>query len=401
MKRSEFLFLSAAGLQSGKPFELMAGGEFIDALGRDVAITTEHLTEFAENTSRELQRMRLNEGEDFAGLPIEGRGHWSGDAYGWITDVYIENDVVMAMPDWNKDGIETLENATRRYVSPEANFRTMTIVAAALTNFPATRDPLTDLPLMKPIALSETRFTYAMDTEPVDPDPEKSMLERLSRGIEKLNKLFENNPMFPNDDDSNMDQNPLSKDGLNMNKKVTALLESLSDKEKAEFATALISGVIDGDEIAASVGDATKTSLEGVGAMVKSRVDTEVALEMRKLEAVSLSVEMVGGSVEIPHGLPVEADEMEKFLLSLNAEQYEVAKTMFSAIRENGLVDFEEAGADDPDKSEKKQLSAPMKAVLRNSMSTGATVAEFFEINKSDLGEMSEYDLAEFEAEKE
>ena len=38
-----------------------------------------------------------------------------------------------------------------------------------------------------------------------------------------------------------------------------------------------------------------------------------------------------------------------------------------------------------------------MKAVLRNSIEQGATVAAFFEVNAEDLGDIKDYDVTEFE----
>ena len=73
------------------------------------------------------------------------------------------------------------------------------------------------------------------------------------------------------------------------------------------------------------------------------------------------------------------------------------ATGIFNTVRKDGLVNFDETGSNDPDASGKKELSAPMKAVLRNSLSAGATLKGFFEVNADDLGEMSDYDLTEFE----
>lgn len=288
----------------------------------------------------------------------------------------------MATPNWNDDGIDILANSKKRYFSPNINFDTMTVYAGALTNFPAIRERDTDLPIMKPVSLSDGRMTYK---KPADNSMIK-LLERISRGIDTI--------INADDDDPNPSH---SNGGSNMDKKVKVFLESISKEQRAELATVLIEGVIDDGEIADMVSGEVKTSLEGVGAMVKSKVDAGVAMEMHKREAVAMSATIVGGDAEVQRGIPVETDVMEKFLLSLNTDQYKTAVDILNSVRKDGLVEFDEKGKDDPEATGKKELSAPMKVVLRNSIAAGATVKGFFEVNAEDLGEMSDYDLVEFE----
>ena len=111
MNKSEtgFYYVNLEGMKPGRPFEVLACGRFTDMWGRDIRITADELTEFAENTNAALAHRKLTEGGDFAGLPIED-GHFNGDAVGWMTDIWMEGDRILASPNWNDDGLDILKN---------------------------------------------------------------------------------------------------------------------------------------------------------------------------------------------------------------------------------------------------------------------------------------------------
>ena len=103
-----------------KSFEGLAPGKFTEMWGRIVMFSEPDLVEIANRTKIALAVKKAEEGDDFAGLPIEGAGHYSGGAVGWIKDASLSVDGkrIICYPEWNDEGMRILEKEERRYFSP-------------------------------------------------------------------------------------------------------------------------------------------------------------------------------------------------------------------------------------------------------------------------------------------
>lgn len=115
-----------------------------------------------------------------------------------------------------------------------------------------------------------------------------------------------------------------------------------------------------------------------------------------------LSEDLTGGTDEAPLGIPVEAKELQAFLLSLDEEQREVAESIFARIVDNGLVQFSENGHGKHIKGG-TELDEIMKLELEKWLEGGEkeTVAGFFQANQDMLGPMEDYDLSAFDKQEE
>lgn len=380
----DFLFIN---LEEGsdRAFDGLTVGEFTDMWGRDVAWSPADIAAIATETKLALSARRASEGDGFAGLPIEGKGHFSGDAVGWITDVNLSTDgqTILLTPEWNKDGREILETKKRRYFSPTIAERKDggTILGGTLTNWPAIRDGQ-DLPLMKPVALSDGRFTYGSPDDPANAN--SNLLVQIRDGLTNLTQRL--TPMTAPDEDTQEGENDMSD--------VTKLLEGLTPEAKAEVLTAIV--LESGGEVTELIGDEINRQLDGVDGTVAETVQKRVNAELAKRETIAYSKEVVGGAL----ALPVDGEEMEEFLLSLDESQLKSAKKIFGSVLKTGLVSFEEKGNQGgAEGGGTKVLSASMVKVLESKVSQGISLEDFFKVNP-DLGDMGDYDLSAFETEE-
>lgn len=382
---SDFFYTSFESGQEPRKFEGLAAGGFTDMWGRDVSFSAADLVEISSRTKAVLASKRAVEGEDFAGLPIEGKGHFSGDAVGWIVDVELSSNgqVIDFVPVWTAEGKRILETKERRYFSPTVAMLGKAsgekiIIAGTLTNWPAIRDE-NDLPLMKPVALSDGRFTFGKEPEDKNSLSIQKVLGQLVALLQPGQKNEEN-------------QTPLEGDN-NMEKlDVKVLLEAMTPEDKAEFISALALEA-DGD-VAKLIGDHFDTALQAADGKVATIVTERVNAELQKREVTSFAKALVGGG-EIGLGLPVKEELLIEFTQSLSSDQLGQAREIFSAIQTTGLIDFQEKGSSKKEEPGTKELSTEMKAIVRSEIARGISLERFFEAN-DDLGKMSDYDLSEF-----
>jgi hypothetical protein len=139
---------------------------------------------------------------------------------------------------------------------------------------------------------------------------------------------------------------------------------------------------------------------ELVQAQVKAGVDAELSRVKRETHVTELCQRLTGGTDAHPQGLPVKADELQAFLLSLDDPQRERAEALLASVQEKGLVSFTEAGHSRP-VAGGTQLPDWAKAELQKFITAGYTVSEFFVHNGPELGEMADYNLSEFTEKKE
>lgn len=386
----DFLFISLEDASS-KPFEGLTVGEFTDSWGRDVAWSPTDIAAIAMETKLALQARKISEGDDFAGLPIEGTGHYSGNAVGWITDIDLSGDgqTILFTPEWTEEGVEIINSKKRRYFSPTIAQRKDggTILGGTLTNWPAIRDGQ-DLPLMRPVALTDGRFTFGAPDDDAD-DINPNLLVQIRDSLSSLTqKLTPATPREKNTQEGEKNMKP---------KDLQKMLDKLSPEEKAETLTSLI--LESGGDVADLVSEEIEKSLKEVDSRVAKKVSVRVEAELAKRETIAYAKELVGGD-DAGKGLPADGEEMEEFLVSLDDTQLEKAKSIFSAVLKTGVIDFAEKGHEGKKpEGGRKTLSVPMGKVLAQNIEQGISIEKFFETNP-DLGKPSEYDLKEFEVEK-
>jgi len=121
-----------------------------------------------------------------------------------------------------------------------------------------------------------------------------------------------------------------------------------------------------------------------------------LAADKRKQHVVEFAAALVGGTRERPIGLKVPAAEVVSVLLSLPVPQADaVERLLLKALTES--INFSERGfkVDENGFIHKPAVPMTFKPYLQKWVKAGKSVAEFFAVNP-ELGEMSEYNLAEF-----
>ena len=129
-----------------------------------------------------------------------------------------------------------------------------------------------------------------------------------------------------------------------------------------------------------------------VAQMIQERAEAKIELARSADEIAQFSVKMAADEEK---GLPVPADKLEKFLLSLSPDQFAEAKEIFAKIAEVGSVSLSEKGHGKKIEGI-KPLSDNMQKALKLSLDGGISVGDFFEANAVELGKQSDYDLSEF-----
>jgi hypothetical protein len=150
-----------------------------------------------------------------------------------------------------------------------------------------------------------------------------------------------------------------------------------------------------------NIADLLKTpeAIAELGRQANDKAQELVMADRRKREVVEFASTLVGGTKEKPFGLPVRADDVVQVLLSLPLPQAKAVEKLLTMAL-NAAIDFAEHGyayaADGAlMNSGKPRLDDTMKSYLSQWLSSGQTVAGFFEQNP-ELGSMNDYNLAEF-----
>jgi len=121
--------------------------------------------------------------------------------------------------------------------------------------------------------------------------------------------------------------------------------------------------------------------------LAKEREEWEASLK-EKQEVTALAEKLCGGDA----GLSAKPDEVATVLLGLDPE----ARAGVVALLEAKVVQFGEVGSSREGRGGLKALPKPYTGLLRRWLEDKNQLAEFFVVNKEELGEMSQYDLAEF-----
>ena len=118
-----------------------------------------------------------------------------------------------------------------------------------------------------------------------------------------------------------------------------------------------------------------------------------VDADRRKWEITELAAKLTGNG---ERALPVKVATITDFLLSLDPEQFVMAKSIFETISQNGLIEFTEMGHGR--RLRKQPLPQEYHDMLRRTIKAGNDVDEFF--NLAGLSDPSDYDLSQFEENK-
>jgi len=116
----------------------------------------------------------------------------------------------------------------------------------------------------------------------------------------------------------------------------------------------------------------------------------------RDQHIAEFSQKVTSGTDQHPRGFPVGQEEVEALLGSLNDEQRAGAESIFNRIHEQGLIQFSELGHG-------KRMSGTATfppefgASLTSWLDDGGTIKEYFQVNKAEVGEMSQYNLSDYE----
>ncbi len=442
--RTPFLLteLQSDSLTEGKAFDGFVAGDFVDMHGRRILVEEDELQEYAANTQAAIDET-VTEGGELVGLPIDIFDHEHENAAGWIIGAELVGEVIRLLPKWTEEGIDLIEQGLRRFFSSSFDTDAKVIMGGSLTNWPATRDDEGKI-LLRPIELAELSdpmFRFELQEESIE-----DRLNRIRADFSEQFPNFDNRPYlwversfedfivveegadnfrvgYEEIDDvfsfadreewvevkqtwidaARKAARDIIMGALSRKKKEEhggrdmpkLKLDDLSPEEKNELAIGVLA------ELSGEDYDPTDLGKQ-VDLMVDQRARKIVAEETAKAERersiAEFASRITGGDDETPAGLPVNVEQLEAFLGSLDNDQREAATKIFDEIvSKGGLVEFSEDGH-----SRKTRGGSPLPDVMAEQLRTyldeskEASVAEFFEINEDMLGPMADYNLSEF-----
>jgi phage I-like protein len=331
----EFLFAEAY-LQEGEPVEFLRVGVFTDAHGREVEVTREDLAALVANFEAGAA------GQD---VPIDV-DHEKGEAAGWVTEVWRRGDRLLARVDWNSLGEELVGERVYRYLSATIDTARQVLKSISLVNFPAVKG-------LQPVELAEGGYTMKL---------EQSLVERI---VSAVRGVFEQVEAGEEDAEEEV-------------------LDQQASNEEEE--------AMNEDELREQIREEVLAELEE-----EERTRAELREQVREeVEAAFLAErETVADLTEFAEGISLAAEP--ETVAELMARMDEEEREAWQEVLEAGYVDLSERGSSREGQGGAQELSAGMRKHLESWLEAGHDLEEFFEINAAELGEMSEYDLTEFE----
>lgn len=467
-----FLYeLGMDNLISSKPIDGLAAGTFIDMNGQRFTFEAADLPTYVENTNKIIAATERSDGT-VQGLPIDPQAHNGQDAAGWITEAFMaknENSdpIVQFNVRWTDVGRELIQGDRQRFFSATIDVAHEAIQGGSLTNWPATRDISSGVPLLRPVELSARVWEFQapvvegpslndqMDAvysawwevsanfegpepyiEDVFPDSKAIIVsqagvfykvafteaqdgaiefqgqadwqkvdnvwvEAMQAGMKKLGSIIASMagrilPVNGNGqrreaarDNEAEDDRDNEIDLMEDEHMKDINLKDLTPEQRAELAQGAIAELATRGSLA---------SMDGVAELIKGRVEDGVKVELAKRERTQGIAQFVqgltGGEDEDEHkvGIPVPASQLEGFLESLTDDQLEAAKGIFTAIKDKGMVDFEEAGHGNKSKGGKRELPSEYVALLNDKEITVADLSS--PMAAADLGPIEDYDIS-------
>jgi hypothetical protein len=123
---------------------------------------------------------------------------------------------------------------------------------------------------------------------------------------------------------------------------------------------------------------------------------SELARHAHESNMTKQANQAVGGTDEAPRGFRVSAEELKAHLMKLDPDEAKFWCELMASTQEKGLVEFGEKGHGRTMQGT-QELPAAIKAMLSSWIASGKEIAEFFTVNAVELGNMSDYNLAEFQ----
>jgi hypothetical protein len=130
----------------------------------------------------------------------------------------------------------------------------------------------------------------------------------------------------------------------------------------------------------------------------KEQAELLIRAEQRRIKITEYTSTLVGGTAAKPFGLPVPADEVVEFLMSLDDEHGDWAMRILTQAH-NAAIEFAERGSNVKGAGSfigKPQLPEWAKPLLQKWVEADMPVAEFFEKNPEIGGTVHDYNLTEF-----
>ena len=381
---TDLFFTDLTSLADGRPFDGIAPVDTLDMRGQPVVIKEADLSKIVANTLAAIEATKTEAG-DIVGLPIDARMHDKGDAAGWIVGVELVGQMIRLLPRWTELGIELIGKKIQQYFSATVDLTNKVILGGTLTNWPAMRDKKWKV-LLRPIELSQNLYVETGANDPgVVQDKgvyemeitEEKLNELIAAGVERslggvVEKALGGNGTKPTDV-------PASTVG------------------EADLITMLGLGHLP-DEAAKRIELQLASHFQAIQKSAELQYMQRLSQLNRRHEVAELAQRVTGGTEDAPRGLPVTAEALTDALIKLPSDQAQFWTDLVSNVVKNGLVEFAELGHG-------KQLQGvtPVaewaKPLIADYIATGGTLAEFFTANP-ELGDMSQYNLAEFAKDK-
>ena len=153
-------------------------------------------------------------------------------------------------------------------------------------------------------------------------------------------------------------------------------------------------------DLAAAVSDPAKLN-ELIETRVQARTAELLAAQERKAHIAEFAGRIVGGTKETPFGLPVTVAEVTELMSAVSPEAQTRLEGLLTKVVKDGFLHFSESGHDRQLLSAgAKKLDPKMVKIFKNLQASNKeyTIEEFFKANTDILGDISDYNLAEFVA---
>lgn len=355
-----------------KPIEVLRTGTFVDARGTKVEISETLLDELVTN---------FNAGAAGQDIPID-INHEAREAAGWLTGLVRDGDKLLATANWNETGKTLVGQGVYRYISATIDLARKVLRSISLTNFPAVKE-------LAPVSLSAA---------PTEPEPGQVY---VAISLSDATFISQGAPMadeniVDNQADAPASEPPGATPGVtpplasNQPAQQPVDVAALEDRIRAAIAQQMR------DEMTAMLTGYQKVVAAETAALAeqKQAVITQLMRDWRAEQDILAFSERITSTGR--HAIPVKPDDLAATLRSLPEGARDQVRNLLATIAEAGTVDFSEVGTAAGKTQPKQTLDPNMAAVLRQYLSSGGTVAEFFAINADVLGAQAAYDLTGF-----
>lgn len=365
---------------SGKPVEVLRVGEFEDMNGMEVVIDINRIDQIVANFEKRAS------GQD---VPIDIR-HRRDEAAGWVKRIWREGKILMAEVNWNRLGKELVGEQIYRYLSASFDMLRNVLSSISLVNFPAVKG-------LRPVELQEMlagtgevalgaflqarihrAFTLIADEMAalgiVDVEQRKALSSAIGDALEAFAGSV---------GDVGEVMLPVSR--------VENVEYHFSEQDQEDV-------MLTEDEIRAQERERINAEL-AASAKKEAQLRESIRAEERELAEARFAkrAELQAFADEVCNaGLSVKPEEVVNLMSGLDDEQQTAMKTILQA----KMVSFQERGsslgghAADDEPAELLKLPEEYAADLR---SGEMTLADLCSSVFEDLGDLSLYDLSEFE----